>query len=89
MPEYRTASWFEPDMAMKLPVGVPLRNTETGIATTANTIITTGMPPMLPLPRKTMLGGKPDSTPPWVRPMAMPLTIVMLPSVARMGETPK
>ena len=53
------------------------------------TTSTTGTLSTDPLPTKTMKAGKPAMTPPWVRPTATPLTMVMVPSVARMGETPR
>ena len=72
-----------------LPKGVRVSSTPTGIAISTKTITTTGTLNTEPLPMNTMKAGNPAMTPPWVRPMAIPLTIVMEPRVARMGETPR
>ena len=69
--------------------GVRFSITASGTAQRAKTRIANGTPNTVPLPMKTIGSGKPEMTLPRVRPMERPLTRVMVPSVARIGDTPR
>ena len=86
-PEKRIACSFEPISAVTTPKGVRVSTSASGRPRRANRISGIGTPKTVPLPMNTMAAGKPEMTLPCVMPIAMPLTSVMVPSVARIGET--